>query len=262
MEVEELALRPKTCPAILEDEAGITAGPTKAPSSLSSPNRKRKASSMGQDDHCTSATDQDTIGTKVEVPLPTFVADDEVKIVLNHLQDSTSPETNLENRPAAEKTADEAVNLDRTEYATTKISPEPTIAVVNILPGVAIASESILRNISAAPQEVRGEHVEARGRNWQAQIHESHLAAGEAEDAFVVRTTTGQAEAIAQPGTASSVPESLALFQTSLPRKLRRLYERPARPIGSYASFTQQATRQNRVPARWKGQPSPFFSQG
>jgi hypothetical protein len=270
MEVEELALRPKSCPAVLEDEAGkcMSAGPTNATSSLSSPSRKRKASSMERDGDFASATGQDTIGTKVEVPPPTFGADDEVKLVLNHLQDYTSPETNVENRPVAEKTADEPVKLGRTEYRTTQRSPaqaltlpEPTTAVVSILPGVAVATELILPINSAAPHEVRAEHVEVQDRIWRAQIDESDRVVGESKDALAMCTTTGQAEAIAQHGTAPGLPESLALFHTSVPRKLRRLYERPARPIGSYASFTQQATRRNRVAARWKGQPSPFFSQ-
>lgn len=269
MEVEELALRPRSCPAVLEGEAGncMSAGPTNATSSLSSPNRKRKASSMERDGDCASATGQSTIGTKVEVPPPTFGADDEGKLVLNHWQDYTSPETNVENRPVAEKTADEPVKLGRTEHRTTQRStaqaltlPEPTTVVVNILPGVAVATELILPTNSAAPHEVRAEHVEVQDRSWRAQIDESHSVVGKSKDALAMRTTTGQAE-VAQHGTAPGLPESLALFQTSVPRKLRRLYERPARPIGSYASFTQQATRRNRVAARWKGQPSQFFSQ-
>jgi hypothetical protein len=264
MEVDDLALRPKTSPTAIQDDDGIPPhSPEASPSSAPS-NRKRKASSMGL--YGRPATSQDAVETQVEVTPSIFGADDEVKLLSKHLGACTSPAPEAEDRTAAGTTPDKAVHL-----AITIPQPTPPQSHAQIVPrpgaprAETVALEDVVRDteiklpktLAARPRTAASRHAAHLDR-----VDEYYPVAGMVEKALSMCATNAPADAEGHyTSTDKSVADSATLFQSTLPRKSRKLLESLARPIGSHASFIQQATAQNRIAGRWKGHLAPFFPQ-
>lgn len=270
MEVDDLALRPKTSPAAIQDDAGIPPRSSKATPSSPPPNRKRKASNMGL--YVRPATSQDAVETQVEVTTSIFGADDEVKLLSTHLGACTSPAPEAEDRTAAGTTPDKAVHL-----AITIPQPTPPQSQAQIVPrpdaprAETVVLEDVVRDteiklpntLAAHPRTAASRHAAGLGTARLLDLVDEHYpVAGMVEQALSMCATNAPADAEGQyTSTDRGVAESATLFQRTLPRKSRKLLESLARPIGSHASFIQQATAQNRIAGRWKGHPAPFFPQ-
>jgi hypothetical protein len=269
MDIDDLALRPKTSPITVQEDVGTSARNAKATSLPAPQKRKRKASSMELDGR--SATGQDAVETPMGVPPSIFGADDEVKLLLQHLRESTSPVPELEHRTTAGKSAEGTANPEIVVppstppqlYADLVPAPELTTET-NILEDTGCEALIWMPNTTMQlPQTVATKGFAFTATTELGLVREHYTSIPVVvEEALPMLKPNAAADTKDQQSTdeTSSVVRA-TFFPTPLPRKPRK-HDGPlgvARPIGSYASFIHQATAQTRVAARWKNQPTPFF---
>lgn len=269
MDIDDLALRPKTSPVAIHEKSSIPARNSAVILPPAPQSRKRKASSTELDG--LPATGPDAGETPIEVPPSLFGAEDEVKLLLKHLRESASPVPELEHTTRAEDLPKGTASLEvivplRTppqSYADSAATPG--LSETNALEDAVGEPQTCLPNTTMRlPQTLALKEFAftAKAELYLVEEHNTSTSVVTQGTLPVLKPDVGaHTEDQERTYETGSVVRS-TFFPTSLPRKSRK-HNSPfavARPIGSHASFIQQATAENRVTARWKNRLAPFFS--